>query len=316
MLLNKSMNKRGIEFSFAWLFAIIIGAAILAAATYFTVNAIKTEKKQSDTVTAFEITALLRPSESGIDQSKSSTLILTQNTKVAFSCNLDGDFGQQKIKTSLITAIGGQNNEGVESTSKDVYIFSDKQLQGKEMKVVSLGFSFPYDIASLLILYTKYYCFVNAPNYVLDEIDQLGLNESIRVSFSKSNCPTNSVKVCFSEETCDVNVDVVSNSVKKSGKTVYYEGNLLYGAIFADTELYECGVSRIIKRASALATLYTSKAAIVQGEGCTSAQGLGSDLLEYKRSLSTYTSSRDLKNLALKSDVLKEDNDNVLCKLF
>jgi len=314
-MLSSDMNRKGIEFSFAWLFAIIVGAAILAAAAYFTLNLIQTEKKQTDTVTAFEITGLLRPAQSGIDASKSSTIKLIQNTKVTFSCTSDGDFGQQRIKTSVISSIGGQANNGVEGTAKDIYLFSDKQLQGKEMKVVSLGFAFPYDIANVLVVYNKKYCFVNAPDYVSEDIERLGLNESIKETFSRTACAVDSIKVCFSEETCDVTVDIVSQSVKKNGKTVYYQDSLLYGAIIGDPDIYECEVLRIMKRAATLASLYISKADIVN-PSCTSASGIGTSLVDYRAALLKYQTSGDLMSIAIKSKSLQEDNENALCRLF
>ena len=259
------MNKKGIEFSFAWLFAILVGAAILVAAIYFTLGVADTSKKNVDTSTAFEVTGLLRPAQSGIDVGKSSLIKLAQDTKLTFSCKLEGDFGEQRLATSVNAAIG-KTSDGIESKAKDIYVFSDKQINGKELRVISLGFSFPYDIANILIVYNKNYCFVNAPDYVKEELDRLGVNDSIKLAFSKSSCAASSVKVCFSEETCDINVDIVGSFVKKGNQRLYYYDNLLYGAIFGDSQTYECQVYRIIKRTAAIASLYSSKSEIVRGE--------------------------------------------------
>ena len=71
------MNKRGfLQISFAWLFAIIIGAFILVLAIYASTKIIKTEQLSLDAKTAKEIGVLLNPLETGFETGKTTSIKL------------------------------------------------------------------------------------------------------------------------------------------------------------------------------------------------------------------------------------------------
>ena len=63
---------------------------------------------------------------------------------------------------------------------------------------------------------------------------------------------------------------------KSSGKKVYYAGDLIYGAIFSDAEIYECNVKRIKVKFDELSKIYLDKISIIERKDCKS--NIGSKL--------------------------------------
>ena len=52
------LGKRGFEFSFAWIFAVVVGAFILVLAIYAATQIIATEKYNLNTQTAAQLTII------------------------------------------------------------------------------------------------------------------------------------------------------------------------------------------------------------------------------------------------------------------
>ena len=123
------------------------------------------------------------------------------------------------------------------------------------------------------------YCFVNSPQNIDEELSNL--NEgNIELTDDATNCSQNSLKVCFSNDnSCDVNVNYPLGEVTKNGTSVdFYSDALMYGAIFADNDIYECQVKRLMERGAELSTLYSGKSGELLSKGC--GMGLGPDLMQ------------------------------------
>ena len=70
---------------------------------------------------------------------------------------------------------------------------------------------------------------------------------------------------------CDILVNYEQGYVEKNTGKIYFEGDaLMYAGIFAEKELYECQLNRLMKRTSNLALLYQDKASFISKVGCNS----------------------------------------------
>ena len=124
-------SKSGfLQISFAWLFAIIIGAVILFFAIYASVKLIKTESGVSTTETGKEITVLLNPLETGFGEESITVLSLPGDSRIDNSCELFGDFGEQHIGVSERKS-GQWIDTGIDSISYNKYIFSEGGVEGR-----------------------------------------------------------------------------------------------------------------------------------------------------------------------------------------
>src|SRR3990167_8873867 len=94
------MKKRGLEFSFAWLFAIIVGAFILFLAIFASVKIIKTSETELDAKTGKEFGFLLNPLETGVESASSSSITMPVESRIKNGCSLQGNFGRQTIQLS------------------------------------------------------------------------------------------------------------------------------------------------------------------------------------------------------------------------
>jgi hypothetical protein len=159
------------------------------------------------------------------------------------------------------------------------------------------------------------YCFVNPPSEIEEEIEDLN-PEHIFQNDSLEDCPFGSKSVCFGGETCDIEVNPASNSVNKNGETVYYIEDLIYGAIFADSEIYECQVKRLMKRNAELAYLYLEKSRFLSGKGCSS--NLEGDLGNFIELLNFGEEEDSFKLSQIYSDSksLENKNERLTCELF
>lgn len=274
-------NKKGLEFSFGWLFALIVGAAILFIAIYAAVKLVGTERGAQETEAAKQLEVILTPVETGYEEGKSvPPIVFPTETRVYNNCSTTGNFGEQIIRVATSSTLGKSwQEEGLPLSSYNKYIFSESMMQGKEMYVFSKPFEMPFKIANLLFMWADKYCFVNPPNEVEKDVVSLNLR-NINITSNVNDCNKKSKKVCFysQEPSCDILVNPNYKNVVRSGKpAVFYEGALLYAAIFSEPELYECQVKRLMKRTSELALLYDAKSENVasRAAGCSSELQLG-----------------------------------------
>ncbi len=153
------------------------------------------------------------------------------------------------------------------------------------------------------------YCFVNPPSAIQDELSSLNEN-NILLENDTTSCPTSSLKVCFSGENCDVNVDYVKGIVSKSSNNstvLFYSDALMYGAIFSDKTVYECQLNRLMEREAQLSSLYIDKANTLAKIGCSS--NLVSDLTQLSSSSNSFSNSADLNGIITLVNKLQQEND-------
>lgn len=315
------MNRKGIEFSFGWIFAIIVGAAVIFLAIYASSRLVGTERNIQNAESGSQLGAILGPLETGLESGKFAVMTFPTESRIYNNCFSEGEFGTQKISFESSSGVGNKWIGGGANTSyNNKYLLSQNIVQGKRAYVFSKPFEFPYKVSDLIFIWTDDYCFVNPPADVEEDVTGLNLR-GINISSDISDCPMNSKKVCFSPigisgSKCDIDVALNSKSVSKNGKTTYYEDALIYGAIFANNELYECQVKRLMKRAGKLAEVYSSKIDLVSvtNDGCgTNLQPI---LLIYKN-LTKMESSFGLKEIKPISYSLKQTNDEIsACKIF
>ena len=310
------MFKKGFEFSFTWLFALSVGAIIIFLAIYASRGLIKTGTEEYNTKVAAELGVLLNPIGTNLESSKHYSLALPDETRLFNDCSSDGAFGLQKLSVSVRSGIGQEwPKAGIPHKFANKYVFSQHAVQGKELELFVKPFNFPFKVGDLIILYSTPFCFVAPPSDVEREVNFGDGARYINVTTSKENCPMGSVSVCFSGGTgCNITVimnqDGRSGRVMKQGQPLFYYDALLYGAIVADKETYDCQVARLMKRTAELALLYAAKSELLSSRGCSS--GLEGDLRSYAQHLS----SNNLPGLIIESETLERDNEKLTCGLF
>ena len=309
-------SKRGFEFSFTWLFVILIGLAIIFIALYVSSNLLDTSANEYQTRTAAELGALLHPLETSLATQASYTVELPEETRIYNRCDSTGNFGVQDIRTSVRNGIGKEwPTPGGPHSFSNKYLFSSSIVQGDTLHFFVVPLKMPYKIGDIIILYDRSYCMVAPPRAMEEDILSLGM-ELVNVSSTKAGCAKGSVSVCFDGSRCDVNVQVrgdgSSGVVTKNRTSVDYYGSLIYGAIFSEPSLYECQSMRLRKRAAHLAELYEGKSSLLSSRGCSS--GMESDLRIYGAAL--LDDRKTLSEIGIYSDSLMEANDKLSCSLF
>ncbi len=305
-----------LQISFAWLFAIIVGAVILFLAVFATTKIVKTERTAIDAKTAKEIGVLLNPLETGFETGKSNSLSLPAETRIYNKCSSSGAFGRQIIKVSQ-KSFNEWTDTDVNVGFSNKYIFSGEYAEGRKFHLFSKPFKFPFKVADLIYLTSseEKYCFFNAPEKIKDEISALGQKNLILENCSGSE---EAAMVCFgfaNKKKCDVNVNYNSKYVEKGKKKMYFEeDSLMYAAIFADPLIYECQLKRLMKRAGNLALIYKDKAEFVSRTGCNS--NLKSDLLILGNMANSLTGSAQLVSIKNIAETIKEKNSLADCKLW
>ena len=260
--------KKGLEFSFAWIFAMIAGTGILFLAIFFAVKYTGTGSTYTDTLSAKRLSIIFEPFETGLASGKSGLVNLNEDTRIYNKCYSDNGFGKQKF--SLATKqFKKWSKPSIEISISDKYVFSNESEEGKEAYFFSKPFNMPWKVSSLVFLTTEDYCFVDAPDFIKEEVSELGL-KNIKVD----NC-SREIKVCFNRDSCPIkvsgNCDRCTNEyeygiVSKNGRNMFYTGSLIYAAIFSSPDIYECNVKRLMKRALEQALVFREEADYLQGK--------------------------------------------------
>ena len=68
------MNRKGVDFTFSWIFAIIAGAVILFSAIYITSQLIESGNVKRDTLVAGELANILNPIETNLEDNRYSVI--------------------------------------------------------------------------------------------------------------------------------------------------------------------------------------------------------------------------------------------------
>jgi len=314
-------NRKGLEFSFGWLFALIVGAAILFLAIYAAVKLISSERTVQETESAKQLEIILTPVETGYEEGKSvPPIVFPTETRIYNNCSPAGNFGEQSIRiSSNLNAGKDRQEEGLPVKSYNKYIFSPSMMQGKEIYAFSKPFEMPFKVANVLFIWSDKYCFIQPPVEIEKEINSLGL-KNINVTESINSCNKNAKKVCFTSDldNCDVFVNPSQKLVRKKGKLpVFYESSLVYGAIFAEPDVYECQVKRLMKRTSELALLYNAKSEGIaaRADGCSS--DLQGDLTSLASISGQTNKSEELRGIYFLGESLRNKNNKITtCKLW
>lgn len=306
--------KRGfLQISFGWLFALIVGAIVIFLAIFLVNKFSSTENASTSAKTSTEIGILLNPLETGFESATTSSFAVSSETKIFNECDEDGTFGYQTIQTSQKT-FNKWEKTGIDVTFENKYIFSDKEVQGKMFYLFSKPLELPFKVSDLVYLSSASdtYCFVNAPDKIEEELSNLN-QENILLGLE--NCTETSIKVCFSSSNCDVNVKYNLGYVKKGDETFYFKGDaLMYAAIFADKDIYECQVSRLMKRLTRLVVLYEGKEEMLYNEGCE--LDISFYLTQLKVSAISFSDSSSLNQIFEESNTADNKNEELKCRLW
>ena len=329
---NLLCSKRSFELSFGMLFAIIAGAIIIFIAIYATTRFVRIEKYAAYSEAAKAIANLMNPVVSGITSAYATKIDFKKETRVYVNCSTESVFspyfGRQIIAFSEESGIFKRWSEpGAEIARYNKYIFADSTEQGKKLYIFSKPFYLGFKVDDLIMLSMKDYCFVGAPGFVQEEIEDIGL-ENVNISGSIEKCKHDSVKVCFGFSTTDCNVSVYgecseeyckteydTGRIVKNGKTVYYVGSLIYAGIFSSPEIYECNVKRLGKKTAELGSVYIDKIDIVKQKECNTV--IEPFLEQIIVSSKNIKSSSNLININYQAKLMDEQNCNqMLCKIY
>lgn len=308
-------NKRGFQVSFAWLFAIIVGAFILFLAIYGVTKIMDTGGEITSVKTSTEIGILLNPLETSFKSERTILLTMPVETRIYNKYNTYGDFGEQIIQISQ-KSFGKWSQTDVDVSFPNKYIFSESVVEGKSFFIFSKPFDFPFKVADVIYLTSSEqdYCFINAPERIKEELSDLN-QENLLIE----NCPTKSLRVCFDAELgfgsqeCNINVNTNRREVEKKGQTLFFETDaLMYAAIFSEKSVYEYQIKRLMKRANELLLLYDGKAILLSNQGCP----LDVNLLIFRNIINNVQTSEDLVGTANAADDVKRENDGAKCRLW
>jgi hypothetical protein len=323
-------NRGFLEISFAWLFAIIVGAVILMLAIFAATKIINIGQYSTAAQTQNQIAVLLNPLETSFESGQLTSIGISTKTRIYNQCDdQTGTFGNQIISTSQ-QSLGSWSAPTNGAAFQNKYIFSGGIVKGQQFYLFSKPFSFPFKISDVIYMTSSLtnYCFVNPPPDTQTELSKL--NEgNILLTNDTQNCPSTSMKVCFSGENCDINVNLQSSqdpdsyegTVDKndSAAVTFYSDALMYGAIFSDNSTYECQLKRLMERESQLSSLYIAKANTLSQIGCNS--NLVSDLTNLGSLVDSFKNSNNdldniitaINNIESKNDLLGAGNS---CKLW
>jgi len=281
------MKKGALQISFGWLFAIIVGAFIIFLAIYGVTKFMGTEQETIDAKTSNEIGILLNPLETSFESAKTTSFSLPAESRISNGCNDRGNFGKQLISVSQ-KSFNKWTETNLEASFLNKYIFSRETVEGKNFYIFSKPFDFPFKVSDLIYMTSskETYCFVDAPEDIEDEIKTIN-----QANLLTEDCSENSINVCFSG-TCDINVNYNQNYVKKEKELLYFvSDSLMYAAIFADPDVYECQLKRLMQRAEQLSLIYLDKAISVNQRGCN--LDISSNLGEFNGLAESFEDSED-----------------------
>jgi hypothetical protein len=304
-------SKGFLEMPFSWLFAIIAGIFILFFAFYFGSSLLKTGNQETSAKSAKQIQGFLNSVENGLESSETSSISMPGDTRINNICENTGVLGKQKISVEQKT-FGKWSESDIKISANNKYIFSNRQIEAKNLNILSKTLKFSFGVGSLIYIIPKEkeYCFINAPSNLKGEINELGLS-----NLKTGEC--NGTKVCFNRGNCDITVDYSSNSIRKGNETLYFaldsDNSLFYAALFSDKEVYECQLKRIIERAKILTKIYLEKQEFLKNY-CE--DYISNDLTNMYNTLDSYQDSKNLNDIILTAQELDNSNKFADCRLW
>jgi len=301
--------------AFAWLFSIIIGAAILFLAFFFVTQYGKQVAQPQEQVgLGSGINMLLEPftAVGSLVEAKGSILEFTSNVYIEFGCNSVNDYSEIKAKKATHKTFDLTKN------AYDKYIFSNIiTTQEKEsLLAFSVPIKEPFYIATPTIITKGNYCFVGLPfqyKNILESIDD-NINETkynFNYTSSQGSCPAGYTKVCFSLSGCDININCLDASCNYGSiNDKFWFNELVFAGIFSKSETYNCNLDRILERAKKVAFIYKQKSLNLQNKGCAMG-GMVSALDAFTAAIDNFKANKNANNLAsLYSSISQIQNIN------
>ncbi len=310
------MDKKGFQIAFSWLFAIIVGGAILVLAVLVATKILGIGGAQVSAETQKSLEVIMNNIESGLETSLVTSFSLPRETQIVGECYEEGPFGKQIIRVSQKN-FGKWSKPISGASTSNRYVFLSNPAEGKIFYIFSKQFEFPFKVANLIYLTSAStnYCFVDAPPSIKEELTDLKRMDP-KLNIWVDDCPQKSLKVCFGSSSCEINVDYGEGVVKKRGEKAHFVGDaLMYGAIFSDKENYECQIKRLMARTKELAEIYMEKENIIASRG-TCRGSLSSELQKIKEIASEVQSSEDLLKYKEVIEEIRRKNENSECPLW
>ena len=315
---NLYLNKMAFEMGFNWLFAIMAGGFILFLAIFAAGKLINSGSVTANTLNAKNFVNVLETWEAGLAAGvKPPELKFKTNTQLYFTCSADTylPFGKQSVSASDQIFNERYSQQGYDVTIKSKYIFTENMLEGKTFFPFSVGFFMPFKVADLIVFSDRTYCFYDAPEQFKMDLEQLQLNN---IQFPNKTTICKGVNVCFkSGKTCDVSVSTAGKYVMKEEQRLFYDGNLIYAAIFSSPEIYKCNVERLMKKLNQLAYIYIDKIKIIERKNCKS--NVENKLYQISAITGNFTFSepafKNIIKIADEIDAINNDADPG-CKLY
>lgn len=322
------MNRKGFEFSFAWFFAIIVGASILFMTIYMLTNIIDTGEETSATLLGQKINVLLNPLEISVQEGKVNYFSISPETRIYPECSSKNIFGSQKILTSQFKTNSWSEKNG-EGEFYNKYIFSEEYVEGRKFYIFSKPFKpmFKVNDFMMLIPEDREYCFKEAPEDIKEYLELLNTT-FMKIGDAEEEymqCSEDSIEVCFGGGNCEIEVDInsfgggkiIKDSDEIESGEMYFIGDeennaMIFAGIFSSPEIYECQVERTMKRLGLLSNLYEGKINLVDSVGCNSNVDFG-PLVE---AIQKYEDSKDIARI---SDLIAEINEKTIdarCKIW
>ncbi|MEM4330777.1 MAG: hypothetical protein QW273_02090 [Candidatus Pacearchaeota archaeon] len=258
------MNRKG-DLQFSWIFAILVGSAILFFIIYAAFKFGGVITFFSDTSLAKEITVFLEPMQAGITEGKKSSFISKREVLFENYC-VDEGLGYQMISVAMVRRIEENPSFGEQIKVTNKYVYTTKN-PSKEFFIFSVPITFAFKISDVIIIGEGEYCVVNPNEETKTLLEIIGKN----IKFGEENCTEDSIRICFDsfigcdiiirgkcfEENCESLYEI--GNVEKNGESILYAGNLLYPALFSDKEIYECNLKRIFYKGYLLSKVYLEK---------------------------------------------------------
>ena len=255
----KTNKAQGMQF--AWIFALIIGAAILFLAVFFSGKLLQTGTYQTEAELSKSLDVLLNPfaSVSQAEVTLSKPVSLPEVTQVNFSCS-----SSQDSETMSILLKKGETP--FQNVIKNKYIFSE-DFNTKDLWIFGKPFNAAWKVDDLIFVVSRNYCFINPDDKIGKELGELNAS-LIQVVSDSGKCKTDSMKVCFSG-ICDIYVNSEANYVRtKSGNILnFIDEATMYAAVFG-SRMYDCNIERLMRRLSLQADIFIAKADLLAKRGC------------------------------------------------
>jgi hypothetical protein len=308
---DKMKTNKAQGMQFAWIFALIIGAAILFLAVFFSGKLLQTGTYQTEAELSKSLDVLLNPfaSVSQAEVTLSKPVSLPEVTQVNFSCS-----SSQDSETMSILLKKGETP--FQNVIKNKYIFSE-DFNTKDLWIFGKPFNAAWKVDDLIFVVSRNYCFI-----IINPDDKIGkelreLNASlIQVVSDAGNCKAGSISVCFSG-ICDIYVNSELNYVRtKSGNVSnFIDDATMYAAIFGP-RMYDCNIGRLMKRLSSQADIFIAKADLLAGRGCYEINAVKPELEGLK------AAAESTKPIAIKLATIKyyasriESENPISCPLY